>query len=85
MASLRERLLGREATPSGGTATVTPIDSDAVSAPDAPRVLPVPRRVAGAVVDAVKSVGDQVSAAVQNPAGGVGKALARARSAAAGR
>lgn len=57
----------------------------AVSAPDAPRVLPVPRRVAGAVVDAVKSVGDQVSAAVQNPAGGVGKALARARSAAAGR
>ena len=36
MASLRERLLGREATPSGGTATVTPIDSDAVSAPDAP-------------------------------------------------
>ena len=57
----------------------------AVSAPDAPRVLPVPRRVAGAVMDAVKSVGDQVSAAVQNPAGGVGKAPARTRSAAAGR
>ncbi|MGI9164430.1 MAG: hypothetical protein ACR2JI_16135 [Mycobacterium sp.] len=57
----------------------------AVSATDAPRALPVPRQVAGVVLDAVKSVGDQVSAVVQNPAGGGAKALARTRSAAAGR
>ena len=77
----------RTASTTSAVAAVSARAAAAISAPDAdaPRAVPVARQVAGTVLDAVKSVGDQVSAAVANPAVGPGKGLARARSAAAGR
>ena len=77
----------RTASTTSAVAAVSARAAAAISAPDAdaPRAVPVARQVGGTVLDAVKSVGDQVSAAVANPAVGPGKGLARARSAAAGR
>ena len=78
-------LASRTAASASAVAAVSARAAAGVPAPDLARAVQAPRQVAGAVLDAVKSVGDQVSAAVQNPAGGAGKALARARGAAAGR
>ena len=75
----------RTAATASALAAVSPRAAAALSAPGVPRAMSAPRQIAGAVLDAVKSVGDQVGAAVQNPNGGAGKPLAHARSAAAGR